>query len=193
LKRLSYLFYFKAEILNLEKVYFERQRKYFNELSRIKKWYKIISFLRLITFIAGILLGVSMFGKYPGLTSLIVFGSIVLFFILIRKHGLLSQKISHLEALIKLNKTEIQVLNDDFSELEDGTEFLEPAHSYSFDLDLFGQGSLFQYINRTCSQSGWENLAGWLTNPFKKKEKIVFQQEAVIELNSSSTLQKYNY
>ena len=50
------------------------------------------------------------------------------------------------------------------------------------DLDVFGPHSLFQYINRTCTQPGKHRLAHWLGKHLERKEEIIRRQEAVSEL-----------
>ena len=39
-----------------------------------------------------------------------------------------------------------------------GKEYIDPGHLYTFDLDIFGEHSLFQYINRTSTPVGKEHL-----------------------------------
>ena len=56
---------------------------------------------------------------------------------------------------------ELSALADNYEPFEDGKEFTNPAHRYSFDLDLFGRHSLFQALNRTCTSFGKEKLAEW--------------------------------
>ncbi len=46
-----------------------------------------------------------------------------------------------------------------FYHLDSGVEFINPAHFYSNDIDLFGRGSFFQYINRTATIDGKIYLA----------------------------------
>ena len=43
-----------------------------------------------------------------------------------------------------------------------GTEFAKPLHPYSGDLDIFGEGSLFQLLNSPVTPSGTQMLADWL-------------------------------
>jgi DNA mismatch repair ATPase MutS len=50
-------------------------------------------------------------------------------------------------------------------------------------LDLFGEGSLFQYVNRTSTVSGQQKLAGWYIKPPLGKDEIASKQEAVRELS----------
>lgn len=62
-----------------------------------------------------------------------------------------------LETCIRVNSDELSALADNYEPFEDGKEFTNPAHRYSFDLDLFGRHSLFQALNRTCTSFGKEN------------------------------------
>ena len=61
-----------------------------------------------------------------------------------------------------------------------GVRFLE-GHSYARDLDLFGQGSLFQLLNNARTEAGEATLADWLRHPASRRE-IGSRQEAVREL-----------
>lgn len=59
-----------------------------------------------------------------------------------------------------------QRLDDQWHDLpEDGVAFQEGESALSEDLDLFGPGSLFQYLSVTHTQSGHEALARLLTHP----------------------------
>ena len=46
-----------------------------------------------------------------------------------------------------------------------GTRFIDDTHPYSNDLDLFGDGSLFQLLNTAQTTTGEETLAAWLLHP----------------------------
>ncbi|MEJ2008016.1 MAG: DNA mismatch repair protein MutS [Acidobacteriota bacterium] len=48
---------------------------------------------------------------------------------------------------------------------ETGEHFLDPAHPYSRDLDLFGKGSLFELLCTARTRTGEEALARWLLEP----------------------------
>ncbi len=45
---------------------------------------------------------------------------------------------------------------------ETGDRFLDPAHPYARDLDLFGQASLFELLCTARTRAGEEKLAAWL-------------------------------
>ena len=64
--------------------------------------------------------------------------------------------------MVHINKIEIDVLNGDKSALDIGFKYLDPTHKYSYDIDLFGKNSFFQYLNRTATKSGKDQLASTL-------------------------------
>ena len=102
---------------------------------------------------------------------------IILFVFLILKHTRLKQEKNLLEAKLKINKTEIDVLGGKYSHLDSGKEFTNPDHYFSNDVDLFGVKSFFQYINRTATNQGKKLLAAILTsndiNNIEKKQQVI--------------------
>jgi hypothetical protein len=62
-----------------------------------------------------------------------------------------------------------------------GERFLDAGHLYARDLDLFGDGSLFQLLCRARTSVGQETLARWLLQPASVEEALL-RQEAVREL-----------
>ncbi|MBM4379693.1 MAG: DNA mismatch repair protein MutS, partial [Deltaproteobacteria bacterium] len=62
-----------------------------------------------------------------------------------------------------------------------GERFLSADHPYAPDLDLFGQGSLFQLLDETGTTAGEVRLAAWLSAPAEAAE-VASRQEAVREL-----------
>jgi hypothetical protein len=91
--------------------------------------------------------------------------------------------IEETEALIGCNQTEINYLNNDFTKLDKGEKYIDPRHNYSFDLDIFGDNSLFQSINRTVTPGGGDILANWLLNPCQDPEEILEKQHAAGEIS----------
>jgi len=62
-----------------------------------------------------------------------------------------------------------------------GERFLDNAHLYARDLDLFGSGSLFELLSICRTRSGEETLAHWLLTP-ASVEVIEQRQSAVQDL-----------
>jgi len=64
---------------------------------------------------------------------------------------------------------------------ETGDRFLDPAHPYARDLDLFGAASLFQLLCTARTRVGEETLARWLLNAAPADE-IIARHGAVADL-----------
>ena len=62
-----------------------------------------------------------------------------------------------------------------------GAKFLDPEHPSAADLDLFGPGSVFEWLCSARTGAGEAALAGWLLKPADPDE-IRSRQEAVAEL-----------
>jgi DNA mismatch repair ATPase MutS len=67
-----------------------------------------------------------------------------------------------------------------------GTAFLDANHAYARDLDIFGEGSLFEMLH-TIGQTGQDTLARWLCEA-ASAEEIRNRQEAVRELRNDLDL-----
>ncbi|MFM7852999.1 MAG: hypothetical protein ACKO96_14065, partial [Flammeovirgaceae bacterium] len=91
---------------------------------------------------------------------------------------------SILSSLVELNKREVQATQSDYSAFGAGEQFIDPTHPYTYDLDIFGKGSVFQYINRCATQLGENTLAKNLGDLSVSQQTILAKQDAVRELSS---------
>ncbi len=64
---------------------------------------------------------------------------------------------------------------------EAGNAYLDPAHPYAQDLDLFGKGSLFELLSTARTHIGEDTLARWLSTP-ADPETVRARHKAVSEL-----------
>ena len=87
-----------------------------------------------------------------------------------------------LRQLLKLNETEQACLDHDFHDLPEGSEHADTAHPWSHDLDIFGTGTLYQYLNRTCTPNGGRILADLLCNEAGSAEEILDRQKKILDL-----------
>lgn len=152
------------------------------KLNKVQQQIYRIGTLRLLLFLAGVVGVIYFWSESWAVLATIVAVTLLPFILLIKYHNRLFYKKDYLEKKIEINEQELAALNYDTSAFDDGEEFVNPAHLYTFDLDVFGPNSLFQYINRTCTQLGKNRLADWLDRHLEKKEEIVKRQEAVSEL-----------
>ena len=93
------------------------------------------------------------------------------FLFLVKKNVKYNQRIKLAKELIKINKNELDALNGNISSFHNGKEFINSSHPYSFDLDIFGEESIYQQINRTCTGGGASFLAEALKKPLHDIEK----------------------
>jgi DNA mismatch repair ATPase MutS len=162
-------------------IYQSRIETYETEIAGIKKrsnWYSLV---RLLSFAAAIFLLVKLLpvNIYLAIGSALAAISILLLFV--NRSSKLSISKQLLEELLKINISELNALGWDFSDLDRGQQYIDPEHPYTSDLDIFGERSLFQYLNRTSIARGRDCLAGWLSHP-AEPVIILERQQAVAEL-----------
>jgi hypothetical protein len=75
---------------------------------------------------------------------------------------------------------------------ETGDRFLDPAHPYARDLDLFGPASLFELLCTARTRAGEETLAHWLLSP-SSADEIRARHGAVQELSAEVRLREELY
>ena len=169
---------------NLEILYSNRLSKFNDELKTILSKNRMVSAVRLILFLSAIAISVfiSKYGIYPIFS--VIFLALIPFLILVKVNVSLGRKIKHLKALIEINKNEIEALNGNISVFRNGKEYIDYDHFFSYDLDIFGEGSIYQSINRTCTKGGADSLSDAIKNPYTDKTKIILKQQAVNEIST---------
>lgn len=147
--------------------------------SSLHRW---LSFARLAIFILAFVFTYLATGWGTLPLVLVPLAGISLFLVAVRWHLKVGEVISHLENLRKINEDEIRALGHDFSSFDGGGDFSDPEHPYSSDLDIFGEGSLFQFLNRTSTFRGKELLASWLKRQELDPAVITSRQDSTEEL-----------
>lgn len=107
---------------------------------------------------------------------------LVAFVILVARHSMLFDQQVHLQNLIKINQLEERAVKGDHAGFDAGSGFIDSHHSYSHDLDVFGEGSLFQAVNRCNTIHGKKLMAQRLSYPLSSASEIYKTHEAVQEL-----------
>jgi len=166
----------------IKKTYHSRHANFSGQLANLKQEINVISNLRLVSII---LMAVAL---YYTLTTPMVALSIVVaallaaFLYLVAKHARMFRRKTHLENLVQINHSEVSALSGDWTSSDPGETFIDPHHSYTHDLDIFGKGSLFQYLNRATTLTGKSRIAIRLKEGLSSSEKIYSVQEAVKDL-----------
>jgi hypothetical protein len=162
------------------------QQKINSLQQKLKTLYKkrsAIAWIRFAIFIAVCFAVYFLWSSGFGAVLISIVCGIILFLIAVSKDTDNRAAIKNLETLLRINNDEINYLNQNFTDKYNGKE-LEPAnHAYAKDLDVFGQSSLFQYINRCNAEQAIQLFAERLLMP-PGKQKILQQQNAVKEIRS---------
>lgn len=115
------------------------------------------------------------------------------FIILMVVHNKLFRKKEYTETQIYFNRNERNGLDYDYKAFDGAPEMTDPEHAFGLDLDLFGNRSLFQSVNRTVTETGKSVLAEWFIHPQVNKQEILNRQEAVKELARMPELREHFY
>ena len=169
--------YFMENLLNFYKY---EEKKLNNQLFKANKTLKILSRLRIAIFVLTVFTIYLLFENTLISTVILIVGGSSFYF-LVTKYSKEKFEKNLLNCKIKINQTEIAVLNGGFSFLPKGNEYLDSDHHFSHDIDLFGENSFFQYLNRTASSEGCRKLAKLMTE--NQTLSIYQKQEAIKELS----------
>jgi hypothetical protein len=161
--------------------YQSRETEFSQSASRLQKLSDRLSVARLVSFAGGLvlfafLLSVSVVAAVATLVL-----ALILFAWLVIRYEATEKRRKRFLHLAEINRLELMCLDGDFSGFKSGEEYIGRDHPYTYDLDIFGKSSLFQYICRTTSKPASDILAGYLERP-ATREVILRRQEAVAEL-----------
>lgn len=143
------------------------------------------STLRLIIFMGGV--AVTYIAYRSGNVSFIYVAALLfigLFLIAAYKHGRVIEELNYIKAMTQVVSRGKERLEENFDEfLDKGESYIDKSHPYTYDLDIFGEGSLYQRYNGTSTYLGRERLASELKGEISfNKEEILERQEAIEEL-----------
>lgn len=160
--------------------YQEQKSKFEQQRDQLRKKSNLYSILRILLFLIVLPAAYFSYDETRLFFGVLATGFTGFMIMVIKHQSLRTQRILS-EHLIAINAIEIDALNGKYDSLPAGSEFTDPHHYFSNDVDLFGNGSFFQYINRTATSSGRRSLAKILTS--NDIEDIVAKQEVIKELS----------
>lgn len=140
-----------------------------------------LGILRLAVAVAVILLVVQYYRTGGFAWAVPAFAGAALFLFLVRRHAAITRQKQFYRQLVQINEHELAALEGDFSSFADGAQYVDADHPYTYDLDIFGKNSLFQYLNRTANAIGSDRLAQFFLREHSKTD-IYDTQEAICDL-----------
>lgn len=167
-------------------MYKQLQETYKSELKTIIRKYNTISLFRLVVavlFLVNAYLAIENYQQYQSYIGILL---VAIFIAVMRFHKAVDTKRKLAQNLLNINTTELEYLNDNKLPFENGAEYVDFKHEYAYDLDVFGNDSLFQHLNRTATFIGKKTLANQLLSQ-QSQEQILQNQEAIQELAKDLT------
>ena len=143
---------------------------------------RVISWLRLASFLSIIPVFIVLMPLSQLIGWLAVLFCLSAFFLLVKQSVSVEKLLKYYQNLVEINTNEISAIHRDLSKFDQGSEFIHPDHDYSYDLDLFGENSFFQFLNRTVTSGGKNKLAEWVQKCCQDAEIIKQKQLAINEL-----------
>lgn len=145
--------------------------------SKLLLWAKLLSFIFLIFSVYK-----CVFNDFNPTWAIISAFFLVGYFVSLLVDLRIQKEIKLHESITKTLKNELSYLNSDFSPFDSGSEFVDPEHAYTFDLDIFGDCSFFHRINRTVTDLGKIKLADKMRNIVTEIPAIISRQRSLVEL-----------
>ena len=167
--------------MNLSIFYTEKERHLAGEIAQLKQKSRL--------FVAGQIVFFLLFLAFLVLYTLVSWGALplvlsavsLLLYALVRLMDVKNdEQVHRFSNLRKVYLHELSYLKGDFSCFDDGEQYVDAHHPFTFDLDVFGPESLFQRINRTVTTGGSDWLAAQLSSVANRSARA----DAVDELVS---------
>jgi hypothetical protein len=166
----------------LKEDYLVSARRYNGLAGKEERILLYLSVLRFICFVGGLSIIIYLFAEgrqFAGIAA--SFGVIILFFFLMKLWAEHSDRKEFLLNLSAINTNEARAIAGDMSKFDPGDNYSDSSHDFSYDVDLYGDSSLFQYLNRTVTGYGRDILAEWLADPYLLAQEIRERQEIISE------------
>jgi hypothetical protein len=171
-------------------IYESEKAKYQGLFQQESKKYNLISGIRL-ALATGAALAAFLYFKNGGpLWLWLALTGAAVFLYLVNRHGRVARQKLFYGQLVRINEQEIAALAGDLSGFDNGARYVEAEHPYTFDLDVFGDYSLFQHVNRTANAIGADTLARYFRSDPGPAE-ILETQEALRDLAQRLTWRQH--
>lgn len=161
-----------------EKYYTQKLDASEKELEKLKKQLALGSAARLFFFLLMSYAIYHLFHEFQIGWLFLFTGSFACFLGMISWYVNIKNKVDYQLQLNALFKNELTQLNGP-NLLFDAGNIFDDGKGFWSDLDLFGNGSLYQKINRTVTEYGRHALADQFKNNLLEKDSILEQQEAI--------------
>ena len=165
------------------KIYEARQAQFQNEIAETEIASSRFSNARALVFLVGVVVG------WLALIRLSIavewfFVPLLVFCLLVWQHLRVKTRLRKAKRAQDFYSQRISLINGHWEESgQASARYIDPSHPYTSDLDIFGSGSLFDFLNCTRTRLGADTLAQWLSQS-ADPETVALRQSAVKELSN---------
>lgn len=176
-----------------EAVFREKIKAIELQLKDLKKIESVLSILKLF-FVGGCIIFLFKIATHPSPFFFYVFLFFLIVFVLtalIHERYIKQRKFQSI--LKTINQDEIKATQGAFLDYGDGAEFEDSDHPYTVDLSIFGNRSMFHFVNRTTTSLGKKVLSDWL-KIFPENSPLIIirdRQDAVQELSGKINFRQH--
>ncbi len=164
--------------------YLSKQREYDDELKRLKARSRLYLYGKLLSFAAACAFIYIICTRESGWSVACAVLALAVYAALYWTDYKCMERIDVCRRKIERCGNELKYLAGDLTPFDDGERYVDSTHKFAYDLDVFGQSSLFQRINRTITKKGSDRLAHKLTYLCMDRDEIRASQDAVAELSA---------
>ena len=169
-------------------VYHDRLAAHRSAHARLERWDERLAHARLAVFALAVVLALVVWRA--DVTPWILLAPVAAFLVLAVRHDRTIRARDAAARAIAYYERGLARIDDRWIGTgEPGTRFLDEHHPYALDLDLFGEGSLFELLSTARTRDGEEVLADWLLSG-AGPDVIHARQQALAELAPAVTLRE---
>jgi len=158
---------------DIQNHYIQRAQMLADEIHRLKKKNHLFIVSELLSFVLMIGCIVAYTSIYKHESMFLVALLFLIVYMLIRyydaKNG---QMIEEKTDLKSVYEKETAYMEGNYGVFDNGERYVNPNHPYTFDMDIFGNESLFQRMNRGVTTGGADLLAGELSDVVKEDSML---------------------
>lgn len=125
--------------------------------------FRLWVFLRLLIFITIAIAVYFLWGNWKIVVPTIILG-VIIFVSAISRFQDAKTALNKAKKWKEIIHGELLGIEGNYSSFDDGSEFKDSKHPFAYDMDLFGENSIYQFLNRTFSLKGKLFLADLLKN-----------------------------
>lgn len=161
----------------LKNLYADRAGKFLDDVRTYSSKVRNTNIMRGVSFVAGAAMSIVAASYSITIMWTIIAISLFFFVYFVRKNYHFQNMLTYSQTMLKINQDELKAMGNDFSSFDGGNNFIDKNHNFTYDLDIFGERSIFQMINRTVTSGGRELLAHKLSNPSTSIREITDIQD----------------